>query len=171
MWYAIQVYTGKEQETIDLCRKCIEGVDYRIENPKLERSRKYLGSWHKECSIMFPGYVFVVTDDIDAFRMASKKVPRITKVLGAEDQAIPLTEEEVETLHKLVNDEYVVELSKGIKVGDSIAVTDGPLKGMEALIIKVDRHKRTAAIRVPMMGREIETVVGLEVLVDEPKKN
>ena len=120
---------------------------------------------------MFPGYVFVVTDDIDGFRLASRVVPRITKVLGAEDQAIPLSEHEVELLHQLANDEYVVELSKGIKIGDRLKVTDGPLVGMEALIIKIDRHKRTATICVPMMGRVVETVVGLEVLVDEPKKN
>ncbi len=170
MWYAIQVYTGKEQETIDICKSYIKDVEYRMESPRMERKRKYLGAWHREHGVLFPGYVFIETDDIDGFRVASRRVPRVTKVLGAEDTPIPLHEEEVSMLHQLVNDEYVVELSKAIKIGDSIRVTDGPLQGMEALIIKIDRHKRTAAIRVPMLGRVVETVVGLEVLVDEPQK-
>ena len=169
MWYAIQVYTGKERETIEMCKRYIKNAEYQMENPKMDRIRKYRGAWHKERSMLFPGYVFVQTSDISTFIVESRKVPRITKVLGAGDQPIPLSAEEVEMLHKLVNDEYVLELSEGIKVGDELHVTKGPLKGMEALIKKIDRHKRTAVIRVPMLGRTVETVVGLEVLVNESK--
>lgn len=169
MWYAIQVYTGKEQETIGLCESCI-GEDYKFINPQMERMRRYRGKWHKERMVMFPGYVFIDTEDITGFCAGIVKVPRLMKVLGADNKPIPIKQHEVDVLKRLVNDEYILTFSKGIKTGDRLVVGSGSLIGMEALIKKIDRHKRLATIEVPMFGRIVETVVGLEVLIDVHKE-
>ena len=171
MWYAIQVFTGKEQETIDLCYKYIPDSSYELINPRMERLRQYGGRWHKEQAVMFPGYIFISTEDIIAFQTNSRQVPRVLKVLGDDMEPIPLQREEEEMLRRLVNDEYVLELSTGIKNGDTLSIKSGSLIGMEALIKKINRHKRQATIQVPMFGRTVETVVGLEVLVDVHQKS
>lgn len=53
---------------------------------------------------------------------------------------------------------FIVLPSTGVKIGtgpgSKIVVYKGPLKGREGLIIKVNRHKRIAWIRVPFMGSE-----------------
>ena len=54
--------------------------------------------------------------------------------------------------------------SIGIIVGDHVVVTEGPLQGLESMIVKVDRHKRTALLEMDFFDR-IQTVeVGLEVI-------
>ena len=55
------------------------------------------------------------------------------------------------------------DLSTGYIEGDKIVITSGPLKGMEGLIRKIDRHKRKAYLKLSFFDREIMTSVGLEI--------
>lgn len=69
---------------------------------------------------------------------------------------------------------FVVLPSTGVKIGtgpgSKIVVYDGPLKGREGLIVKVNRHKRIAWIRVPFMGTERLIQMPLSVVkVLDPK--
>lgn len=47
---------------------------------------------------------------------------------------------------------------------DKVTITDGPLAGKEAMICKINRHKRTATLNVEMFGDKVGVTVGLEVV-------
>ena len=47
---------------------------------------------------------------------------------------------------------------------DKVIITEGPLKGMEGMIKKIDRHRRTAAIEIEMFDRKVLMNVGLEIV-------
>lgn len=64
----------------------------------------------------------------------------------------------------LCNDDHCIESSSGIKEGSKIIITDGPLKGFESAIKKVNRHKRQALIELEFMGSMRMVSVALEVL-------
>ena len=171
MWYVIQVFTGTEEKTAESCRSVI-GVQDKDEDavlrkcfiPYVIRKRRYCGEWHEEKKILFPGYVFLVSDNPGELFLRLKKVPGLTKLLGTGDEIVPLSAEEEELLKKLGGEGQVVEGSIGILEQDKILITEGPLQGMEGFIKKIDRHKRTAWLEVELMGRKIETQVGLEVV-------
>ena len=55
-------------------------------------------------------------------------------------------------------------MSKGLIVNDQVIIREGPLKGNEGLIKKIDRHKRRAYLELEMFGRTVETQVGLEIV-------
>ena len=55
-------------------------------------------------------------------------------------------------------------MSTGVIEGDRVIVTDGPLVGREALISKIDRHKRLAYLDMRMFGRIKTIKVGLEIV-------
>ncbi|MEG2506006.1 MAG: KOW motif-containing protein, partial [Carnobacterium sp.] len=61
-------------------------------------------------------------------------------------------------------EDHVVDMSVGYIIGDKIIVRDGPLKGKEGSIKKIDRHKRIAFIEVEFLGEVRETKVGLEII-------
>ncbi len=192
MWYVIQVFTGTEERTAESCRRVIgiqdkdaddvlqdadsvfQGTDGILQNadtvlqkcfiPYVIRKRRYYGEWHEEKKILFPGYVFLVSDNPGELFLRLKKVPGLTKLLGTGDEIVPLSAEEEELLKKLGGESQVVEGSIGILEQDKIIVTEGPLQGMEGYIRKIDRHKRTAWLEVELMGRKIETQVGLEIV-------
>ena len=61
----------------------------------------------------------------------------------------------------------MIGISRGIIKDGVPVVTEGPLKGREQLIKRIDRHKRTAKLGVPFEGKTIEITVGLEIYQKE----
>ena len=151
MWYVIQVRTGTEEE---IQRQCETIIDKNILEksfiPKYERERKYQGKWHTELKVLFPGYVFLVSDEKEKLFFELKRIIGLTKLLGTGKTIVPLTDEEVNFLLRLGGEEQTVEMSEGIIENDRMVVTSGPLKGNEGLIRKIDRHKRKAWLEIEM---------------------
>lgn len=166
MWYAIQILTGAEKNTIQMCRILLDtDVLKQIYSPEIEVMKRYRGSWHRLNKPLFPGYLFMETEDVNKLFLMLKQIPKLTKVLGTDMDFVPLQEAEVEMLDRLLDQEKVLRLSSGIVVGDQLEITAGPLMGMEGMVKKIDRHKRIAILEVPMFGRVVETTVGLEIVV------
>lgn len=164
-WYAVQVRTGKEQETVDLCRKIIEG-NILTESfvPRYERMKRYQGTWHKEQLPMFSGYIFLETGRVEELFYRLKAVPELTKILGDGREFIPIKDEEKTVLQQMGNEEHVTEMSVGYIVGERVVILSGPVKGIEGKIKKIDRHKRMAVLEVRMFGRWVDVKVGVEIV-------
>lgn len=173
MWYVIQVRAGQEEKIVFQCRKKIQnyiegtekaGMLERCFIPYYEQKRRYEGAWHTEQRVLFPGYVFLISNDVEGLFFELKKVQGLTKLIGTGKEIVPLSESEVQLLLHLGGDDQIVETSIGVMEQDQICITRGPLMGLEGCIKKIDRHKRTAWLEIEMMGRIVETRVGLEVV-------
>ena len=165
MWYVIQVRSGTEEK---IKGQCLKVIDRKILEqcfvPYYEEKRKYQGSWHIEKRILFPGYVFMVSERLTDLSKNLHNVIGMTKLLGTGKEVVPLTEEEVNLLKRMGVGEKPVELSMGIIENGTVMIIDGPLAGMEGCIRKVDRHKRKACLQIEMFGRTIEMEAGLEII-------
>lgn len=165
MWYVVQVRVGAEERIRLQCEQLIKPpVMERCYIPYYERQRRYMGEWNAEKRILFPGYVFIISDAPQELIDRLKKVIGLTKLIGTGREIVPLTEHEVMFINKLANEDGLVEMSQGIIQGGRTIITSGPLKGFEGKILRIDRHKRTAKIELELMGRIVETQVGLEIL-------
>lgn len=80
------------------------------------------------------------------------------------EEIIPLSGEEVDLLLKLGREEQLVRMSTGVIENVYVKVFDGPLKGMEECIKKIDRYKRKAHIAIEMFGRSMDVEIGLEII-------
>lgn len=166
-YYVMQVMVGREEATADLCRFLIKDKTV-LENcfiPKYIKKRKVKGVWTNDKSIIFKGYVFLISDNIAELYNALKQVPDMTKVIGKKKEEIyPLLDSEVVSLSRFVDEQYTLGLSRGYIEGGIIHITEGPLKGHEAYIKKIDRHKRDAIVQVPFLGELRQIKVGLEII-------
>lgn len=172
MWYVIQVCTGTEEAVRVQCeRKLSSHVMERCFIPYCEQMRRYQKQWHKEKKILFPGYVFVVSDRLDQLFFELKNVSGLTKLIGTGQDIVPLSQQEVDLIRRLGGDEDVVTISEGVIEGGKVIITDGPLMGMEGCIRRIDRHKRLAYLEIEMMGRLVETQVGLEIVSKAEEKS
>lgn len=164
-WYAVQVKTGKEQATANLCRAIVNGeILMKSFIPRYERMKRYRGNWHKEQLPMFPGYIFLATERVDELFQDLKLVPELTKILGDGSEFVPIKDEEKALLQRLGNEMYVMEMSIGYLVGERVIILSGPMKGMEGMIKRIDRHKRLAVLNVEMFGRWVDVMVGVEIV-------
>lgn len=165
MWYVIQVNTGEEEKVLSMCTRVILKDSYNdLFIPRYVCSRKYMGDWHKEALIMFPGYIFVDTDNIDAFTMQLINVYGMTRIVGDGEIPVPVSKREYKYLAGMMDADHIIQISTGYLIGDNIKIISGPLKPFSAIIRKVDRHKRTAEIDVMMYGISTKAKVGLEII-------
>lgn len=165
MWYVVQVKTGTEENMKVQCEKLVgKAALEKCFIPYYEQMKKYQGEWHKEKKILFPGYVFMVSNGVNDLFHELKNVDGLTKMLGTGKEIVPLVEGEIEFLQSFGKKEQIVGVSEGFIEDGQVCIVDGPLKGYEGWIKKVDRHKRLAYLEVELMGRKIETRVGLEIV-------
>ena len=165
-WYVIQVRSGKEEWVMRCCALMIDDPCLRKSFlPFSKRLRKVRGEWIEREEILFPGYVFMISEDPTRLYQALKKIPDLTKMLGKDKEEIyPLPEDEVAFLKSFGKEEQIVEISSGYIEGDRIIVEQGPLKGKEGLIRRIDRHKRIAEIEIEFLGERRKAKVGLEIV-------
>lgn len=131
--------------------------------PYYEEKKKQNGTWNTLQKVLFPGYIFMITEDVEKLFFHLKTIEGMTKLIGTGNDIIPLTEEEIAFLQRLGGEEQIVSMSEGIIEGTQVIITSGPLMGMEGLIQKIDRHKRKAWLELELFGRMQQVEVGLEI--------
>ena len=171
MYYVIQVKTGKEQETIEMIRKCKKSTsDFDIFSPFRKELRKYNGQFKEVIIRCFPGYIFVETNNIEQLFFDLYWVPGFTKILGREGLThnfVPLTEEEARTINILYGkrNNRVTEISDiEIHDGDKITILDGPLVGLKTKIVKTFLHKRKVRVGFVLCNNYVEVDVSVNII-------
>lgn len=165
MWYVIQVRTGSEKEIVRQCQKVIpQEILEKSFLPYFEEMKRYQGSWHKEKKLLFPGYVFLITEDPDKLYQGLKQVIGLTKLLKTGEQIIPLKKAEIAFLLKFGGREQLVKMSTGFVEKEQVVILEGPLKGLEGFVKKINRHKREACLQLSLFGRKLNIRVGLEII-------
>ena len=141
MWYVMQVRTGTEERICLQCERVIErAVLERCFIPRYQQKKRFQGKWHIQEKILFPGYVFLIARNVELLREKLHKVIGLTKLIGTEDEIIPLTDQETALLLRMGGAEQMVAMSVGVIEKDKVKIQEGPLVGMEGLI------KRSTAI-------------------------
>ena len=166
-WYVLRVETGHEDRAERELRKNI-GTEALCDIcvPRSEYKRKFHGKWKIVQGALFPGYIFVLTNDVFALHVMLPKISGITYIIKNDAGFLPLDEKGLSFLKAFrLFDDDVIGFSEGYIEGDEVFITKGPLQGQTAYIAKINRHKRIAILSVNMMGRDVEVKVGLEILV------
>ena len=168
MWYAVWVKTGQEEKILQLCNELIRLKQTEAFEecflPRYEKYRKRNGKTELLKELLFPGYLFFISEYPDELGKLLKKIPGFAQLLGDDDGPIPLYPQEEAFLRKYTNADKVVEMSHGYILGERIIVTDGPMKDYQGKIVHIDRHKRKAVLEVEFFGRRTEVTVGLEIV-------
>ena len=108
MWYVIQTSTGREEKIKQECEQRIsKDVLSHCVLPLYEEKIKYKGQWHIQKKKLFPGYLFLISENLDELHEQLKRVEAMTKLLGAGDDIIALTQNEI--------DDFVATLPSGLK--------------------------------------------------------
>ena len=150
IWYLLYCHKQNERETLDICRQNIsKGALLNAFVFTYDRMRRFQGEWHMEKQLMFPAGVFLESDDeatlMEELRRYSKKAKP-----GAVFKALaPVKKSEEMFLKSLCGESRHLVMSKGVIQDGITQITEGPLRGMEERICRIDRHKRLARLAVP----------------------
>ena len=168
-WYILFVRTGRERKVEQFLKERLDAEMFVPFVPLLELVFKRSGVVRKEIKPLFPSYVFIESEILcNEFLIRIRPMiyasQDIVKLLRYSDKEIAMRESEKQILMSLSNDSRCIESSSGIIEGNKIHIIDGPLKGFESIVKKVDRHKRQAWIEIEFMGEKRLISVSLEVV-------
>ncbi len=114
-----------------------------------------------EKKLIFPANILLESENEDAL------LDEIRRHAGAALQGhmiLRMGLEEEEFLRFLCGEMRHIGMSRGVIRGGDMQVTEGPLKGMESQICKIDRHKRLAKLRASKRQNIRYIPAGLEII-------
>jgi len=152
-YYAAQVHTGRELNFIDQMKQslseksCVQQLIFLRRIMHIQRH----GIMKDELQPLFPGYIFLETDrilDADSC-MQMRKSEYFYRFLKNNQSITPLDNNDLKILlHFMDFGEKAGPSKVYFDENQRIIVTEGPLKGLEGFIIKVDKRKKRAKIRI-----------------------
>lgn len=162
-WYAIFVKSGQEIKVRDR-------LDWRFNGspsafvPTREILERKQGRWRRISRVLFPGYIFMKGDVTPEVLSGLYGVPGLFKLLTMDSAPVVIPDAEVEVFLHLMDSEDRIGLSEGFEDGDQVRILSGPLTTMQGEILKIDRRKGRARVRLTFLGEEREIDLGLKLL-------
>ena len=166
MWYVVQVATGQEQAAVDMiCEAAADSPALKeCFCPRYKTGEKHGGAWQTVEKVLFPGYIIVVTNQIERVEQGLRGVKAFTRLLGNDKAFVPLSKDEMAWIDAFTQkDDRTVQMSEGYVDGGKLVITAGPLLHHEGLIRKVNHRKKRAYLQVKMFGRLVNAEVGLSI--------
>lgn len=163
-WYAIFVVGGQEEKVKKNLEKTFENeMEFFV--PKRELKERKEGKYHKVKRKLFPGYVLVRGNISVEHYYKMKQINGIIRLLKDEKEPTKIPEKELKILNLLMNNsKEEIGISSILKENDKIEVIDGPLFGLEGMILKVNARKGRAKVKINFLGEEKTVELGIEVV-------
>jgi transcription termination/antitermination protein NusG len=168
-WYVIYAKAGNEikvQNLIDSLFKSLNNKLIRTLIPKraiFERTEK---KRVKKIKYLFPGLVFVKTDNISEIYNEIVNTPYHLDIIENEMKPTKVKEDEMQVILSMINESDIIEFSIGIKIGRKVKIVDGPLKDFGGVIEKIDNRKGRAKVRLSISGNVYFVDLGIYVVED-----
>ncbi len=153
-WYVLHVLTGSELEV----KRQLSDAEITAVVLQETVAIRSGGKWTDQTRTVFPGYVFVYIELEDIVYYQLKGVTGAIRLLP-KGNPMPL---EAEDSTRLLYTGEVLPLSKIDFKGKAPRIVNGPLKEWEAYITHIDRHRRRAQLRIPVLGEPKDVTLYIE---------
>ena len=165
-FFALQVWTGSESRSVLLADRMLAGSDARLLWPRRSLRIRRAGVWRDSVAPIFPSYVFLQSPIVDPDLYAAlKRTPGFVRFLPSNEALAPLEQKDQGLLSHFLSFGEIVQRSTAIfDENKRIRVISGPLKNLEGLIVRVDRRKGRARVRLEMYEDSFEVDFGFEAL-------
>ena len=165
-WYVVNTYSGHE-------KKVKQNLEHRVSSMGQARHVRQVVVPTETVSEMkdnqkitvekrtMPGYVLVNMDLNEDSWGVVKGTPGVTGFVGASNEPVPLTQQEVDRLlHKEV---AVRERTRAqYTIGESVKVVSGPLSDFSGEISEINEDAARLKVLVSIFGRETPVEVGFD---------
>ena len=168
-YYALQVRTRREEKFIKLFKALHPEITIPIFFPQRSLDIRRKGIVSNTRSPIFPGYLFIEVendDDIAKYHWAFRRTEGFFRFLPTNQNIRPLEDKDLELVLHFVKKvgplagKSLVTFDENSK----IVVIEGPLAGLEGKIVKVDRRKGRAKVKLDIYGDSFAIDLGFEAL-------
>ena len=167
-YFAVQVQTTKEDLFIELLSK---QLDFRNQKQNFIFLKRCLpirkkGIVKNEHKPIFPGYIFVNADAIDSeLYSIMRSTQYFVRFLPENKNIRNIENRDLSLLEHFLRLGNVAKISTVVfDENQKIIVKEGPLKGLEGSIIKVDKRKQRAKIALDFANTQFAIDLAFEVI-------
>ena len=167
-YYVIQVKTGGEEKYIRSANRALSEVEIPVTLiwPRRRLGIRKKGKTADSLAPIFPGYVFVEAESIthEVYWALRRSIGFFTFLRNNHDVRALSGEDRQLLLHFLRIGEVVEKSTVYFDENNRIRVTDGALKDLEGRIVKVDRRKKRAKVRLTLYEESFLVDFGFEIM-------
>ena len=169
-FYALQVKSGGEEKFIRLFKAQNPDITFPLHFPQRSLDIRRGGKITPTRLAVFPGYIFLELSgggDILLYQWAFRKTAGFYRFLKSNQNIVPLQRRDLELVLHFVRDVGPLAGKSKVCFDDNsrIVVISGPLSGLEGRIIKVDKRKVRAKIKLDLYGDSFFIDLAFEVMV------
>ncbi|MBN1836427.1 MAG: KOW motif-containing protein [Spirochaetales bacterium] len=169
-FFVIQVGTGTEGKFVRAARPRLPAETRLWWLRRNLRIRKR-GRWQDSDASIFPGYLFLEAGGVspELFRLL-RQTPGFHRFLKDNQNIEPLGARDLEIVRHFLSCGEVLQRSTVVfDEQNRIRVISGPLKGLEGRIVRVDRRKRRARVKIELYEDSFLIDFGYEALERAPE--
>ncbi len=151
--------TSKEEEAkLRLTRllSCSTDKEFLVWFPKKEVKEKRKGAYEIVERPLFPSYIFIYWDgenEVDFPFYEIRRMPTVIRILGYDDGTHNLKGKDLSFAKWIHMHDGFIRQSKVIyREGQRLHISEGPLKGFDGNVIKVDKHHKRITLRFEIGG-------------------
>lgn len=153
--------SGQEEAAVRLLMTT-PGMHHAFVPRKVEhRSEKGVKSTVKK--VLFPGYVFFQAEESWTPTLPMYYADYILRLLQT-DGKWPLKGDDEALARWLWKYDGLLDMSMAYQVGTRVVIQSGPLKELEGIITKVDRHNRNGMVSMDLFGRKTNVWLAFELV-------
>jgi transcription termination/antitermination protein NusG len=164
-WYVVNTYSGHEN-------KVKQNLEHRVTSLGQKRFVRQVVVPTETVSEMkdnqkvsvekrtMPGYVLVNMELNDDSWGLVKNTPGVTGFVGASNEPVPLTQIEVDRLHREVAQKVATKAQ--FSIGEQVKVVSGPLSDFSGEISEINSDAAKLKVLVSIFGRETPVEVGFD---------
>ena len=153
-WIAVLVQVNCEKKTAT----CLGKVGYETYIPTQQEVRQWSDRKKKVDRLIMPMVVFVrATEKEEEWLRNQSFIHKLLALPGSDEDkkrfATPIPDNQIERLQFLLeNAESEVTIVSNFKVGDSVRVISGPLKGLEGVVSEADEKSSIVGVQIDGLG-------------------
>ena len=167
-YYAIQVKTRAEKKFIRLFKSQNPEIALKLHFPQRVLDIRKGGKIKPSTLAVFPGYIFIEAgcdDEILACQWEFRRTEGFYRFLKSNRDISPLSNKDLEVVLHFIN--YSGPAGKSRIYFDEnsrVIVVEGPMSGLEGRILKVDKRKGRAKIKLDLYDDSFTIDLAFEVL-------
>lgn len=161
-WYAI--HTRSRHEKLVARQLSEKQIEHFL--PMHTEVHRWKDRYKKVEVPLFPSYLFVQLGWDPPRRLSVLRTPGVVRIVGFGLRDVPVPEEQIEALRRVVESEATVHQHKYLRVGQRVKVISGALAGVEGILKRIKGTDRLIiaveairqAVAVELAGYEVVAI-------------
>lgn len=162
-WFCVHTRPKCEHLAASVLRN-LEEVETFCPRIRFQRSTRRGKVWFVEA--LFPSYFFARFDAARLLR-AVKHSQNVIRVVEFGGKPVPIADQTIAELRQEMEGEEIREVRTPLKVGDTVELTEGPMRGLKGIVSTLLSGEERVRILLEFLGRESLVEVHADKLLAE----